>query len=81
MPCPTFPMVYRCHDRKGAPSSHGSGQILQSASEIGTEAAFKSETTSSEVMVSASVPMTRAFIFLAVAKTIISDGMRRMGGI
>jgi hypothetical protein len=37
--------------------------------------------TPSDVMVSASVPMTRAFIFLAVAKTTMSGGMRRMGGV
>ena len=69
-----------------APSSHGSGHILQSADEMGTEAAFKSEMTpselmvsASELMVSASVPMTRAFIFLAVAKTTMSGGVIGMG--
>ena len=81
MPCLMFTMVYIYHDRKSVPSSHGSGQILQSANEIGTDAAFKSEMTPSDVMVSASVPMTRAFIFLAVAKTTMSGGMRRMGGV
>jgi hypothetical protein len=48
---------------------------------MGTEAAFKSEMTPSELMVSASVPMTRAFIFLAVAKTTMSGGVIGMGGI
>ena len=59
------------------PSSHGSGQILQSADEIGTEAAFKSEMTASEVTVPESAPIIMAFSFLAVAaKTTMSESMR-----
>ena len=49
------------------PSSQGSGQIRQSADEIGTDAAVKSAITPSEVAFSALAPMRRAFIFLAVA--------------
>ena len=47
--------------------------MRQSADVTGTEAAFKSAITLSEVAFPASAPMIRAFIFLAVEKLSMSE--------
>jgi hypothetical protein len=62
--------------KRGVPSSHGSEQFLQSASEIGTEAAWKSEMARSEVALAASAPAIRVFIFLAVTRSTMSKIVR-----
>ena len=64
-----------------APLSHGSGQILQSADVMGTEAAFRSAMTLSEVAAPTSAPMIRAFSFLAVAEIVISEVAKRVCGV
>ena len=63
------------------PWSQGSGQMRQSADEIGTDAAFKSAITPSEVAFSASAPIIRAFIFLAVEKPSMRTSERRNAGV
>lgn len=64
--------MFECISGKDAPSSQGFGQVLQSADEIGMDAAFSSAMTSSVTVL---VPMIKDLNFLAVAN--MSAAVRR----